>query len=45
MANKRVSMLILFVLVFYIPSNAVANEESNVVPQFGARFALNTVQL
>ncbi|MDC0557462.1 thrombospondin type 3 repeat-containing protein, partial [Candidatus Poseidoniaceae archaeon] len=38
MANKRVSMLILFVLVFYIPSNAVANEESNVVPQFGVSF-------
>ena len=38
MANKRMSMLILFVLVFYIPSHAVANEDSNVVPQFGVSF-------
>jgi hypothetical protein len=38
MANKRVSMLILFVLVFYIPSHAVGDDENNVVPQFGVSF-------
>ena len=38
MANKRVSMLILFVLVFYIPSHAVGDDQNNVVPQFGVGF-------
>jgi hypothetical protein len=43
MANKRVCVMILFILVFYIPSHAVGNDDNNVVPQFGVSFDEVTV--
>ncbi len=38
MASRRVALTILMVLLFYIPSNALGNEDSNIVSQFGVGF-------
>lgn len=38
MANRRVVLIILMVLLFYVPSNAVGNEGSPAVEQFGHVF-------
>jgi len=38
MANRRVSLIILMVLLFYLPLSAVGNESSPTVEQFGDAF-------
>ncbi len=38
MANRRVTLLILMLLLLYVPSNAVGNEGSPAVEQFGHAF-------
>jgi len=38
MANRRVSLLLLIVLLFYLPSHAVGNGDDSVVSQFGVGF-------
>ena len=39
MAKRKVSILLLMILLFYVPSNALANNQSNDVPQFGTDFS------
>jgi len=38
MANRRVCLIILMVLLFYLPSHAVGNENPPAVSQFGDSF-------
>ena len=38
MARKKVSIFIMIILLLYIPSHAVGNDESYVVPKFGIGF-------
>ena len=38
MANRRVALIILMVLLFYLPLSAVGNESSPAVEQFGHTF-------
>ena len=38
MANRRVSLILLIVLLFVLPSHVVGDEETSVVPQFGIGF-------
>ena len=38
MANKRVSLIFLIVMLFCLPSQAMGNEGDSVVPQFGVGF-------
>jgi len=38
MANKRVSLIFLIIMLFCLPSQAMGNEGDSVVPQFGIGF-------
>lgn len=38
MANRRVSLVLLMIMLFFLPSNAMGNEGDSLVPQFGVGF-------
>ena len=38
MASRRVALTILMVLLFYLPSNAIGDEDTSIVSQFGVGF-------